>query len=104
MIVSSLLVAIQQARGHVATVTTPISKIVTIIVGYLYVDDTGLYVMSREILSNDDHFQRAHASLDDWGWHLIDTGGGCKAAKSFDHLLNYGFEEGQWYCESLVEG
>jgi hypothetical protein len=103
-IVSSLLVAIQQARGHVATVTTPIIKIVSIIIGYLYVDDMDLYIMSREILTNEDLFCQAQASLDDWGWHLIDTGGGCKAAKSFGHLLNYGFEEGQWYCESLVEG
>jgi len=103
-IVSSLLVAIQRARGHVATVVTPISKLITIIVGYLYVDDTDLYVMSTEILCNDDLFRTAQAALDNWGWHLIDTGGGCKAAKSFGHLLNYGFEEGQWYCESLVEG
>lgn len=103
-IVSSLLVAIQRARGHVATVTTPISRIITIIVGYLYVDDTDLYVMSREVFTNDELFAKAQAALDDWGWHLIDTGGGCKAAKSFGHLLNYGFDEGQWYCESLVEG
>jgi hypothetical protein len=53
--------------------------------------------MSREIFSNDDLFREAQASLDDWG-------GGCKAAKSFGHLLNYGFDEGQWYCKSLVEG
>jgi hypothetical protein len=103
-IVSSLLVAIQRAQGHVATVVTPISKIITIIVGYLYVDDTDLYVMSREIFTNDELFMKAQAALDDWGWHLIDTGGGCKAVKSFGHLLNYGFDEGQWYCESLVEG
>jgi hypothetical protein len=102
--VSSLLVAIQQARGQVATVMTPISKIIIIIVGCLCVDDTDLYVMSREIFSNDDLFLKAQASLDDWGWHLIDTGGGCKAAKSSGHFLNYGFDEGQWYCESLVDG
>lgn len=101
MLVSSLLVAIQRARGHVATVITPITQIITAIVGFLYVDDTSLYPKQAY---KDKCGREAQDLTDDSGWHLIDTGGGCKAIKSSGHLLNYGFDDcGQLHCESLID-
>jgi hypothetical protein len=103
-LVSSLLVKIQRARGHIATVKTPISSIISTIVGFLYVDDCDLYVMNKLIFTNEDLELRAQESLTDWGRSLMASGGGCKPIKSWGYLLNYSWDEnGHWQCESLVE-
>lgn len=48
-VISSMLVEIQHAQGHVAIVITPIMRVVLTVVDFLYVDDTYLYVLSGYI-------------------------------------------------------
>ena len=103
--VSSILVMIQRAQGHLALVTTAISQMVTAIVGFLYVDDTDLYILNCLVRTNEELLQASQASLTDWGSHLMATGGQCKPEKCFGYLVNYSWDEnGNWQTESLVEG
>lgn len=44
-------------------------------------DDNDLYVLIKEIETKHDLVQKAQDATDDWGWHLIETGGRCKAVK-----------------------
>jgi hypothetical protein len=46
-LMSSVLVKLQRAKGHVALVITPISLIISTIVGFLYNDDCDLYVIDN---------------------------------------------------------
>ena len=102
MLLSSLMVAIQHDEGFVATALSPISGLITIIAGLLYVDDTDLYIMDLMLLSNEELLARAQGTLDCWGGSLL--GGGCKPSKCFAYLLNYDWDEnGHWYRESLVD-
>jgi hypothetical protein len=92
-LVSSILVRIQRAKGHVATVIAPIAKIMTRIVGLLYVDDTDLFVLDRIIVVTREQLQqRSQASLTDWGLALIGTGGGAKPEKSWGYLIDYSWD------------
>ena len=103
-LLSSLLVMIQREEGFLATVKTPISNLITTIMGLLYVDDTDLYELDH-LLSNQELLEKAQGALDCWGGSLLGGGGGCKPVKCFAYLLNYDWDaSGQWFCESLVDG
>ena len=103
---SSLLVEIQRARGHVATVVSPITLINSKIVGSLYVDDTDLFVMDELwLLTKEMFLEELQSSLDHWVHRLIGGGGGCKPIKCWAYLIEYKWDDhGQWYCDSLVDG
>lgn len=85
-----MLVEIQRAQGHVATVVTPITRVVSSVVGFLYVDDTDLYILSEYITTADQLMTAAQSSTNDWCEGLFDTGGGAKPEKSFGHLFTIG--------------
>ena len=104
-VISSLLVKIQRSRGHVARIMSPISKLVSDIIGALYVDDSDLYTLSRLLQTPRQLVTAAQQSLTDWGNHLLATGGGCKPEKCFAYMTCYSWDEnGSWHCDSLVEG
>lgn len=66
LLVSSVLVRMQRARGHaVATVISPISKLMSTIVDSLYVDDTVLFVLQEQICSKHDLLVAAQSSITD---------------------------------------
>lgn len=105
LLISSILVKMQRARGHVAKVITPITKVISTIVGSLYVDDTILFVLREDILTRGDLLNEAQAALTDWGGSLIASGGSCKSIKCWAYLVDYNWDDqGQWYCESMVDG
>ena len=105
LVVSSLLVKIHRARGHVATVMSPISKMISKIMGSLFVDDSDLLILDKAIQTPQDLLRAAQASLTDWGSHLMATGGGCKPEKCFGYLSCYSWDDnGSWHCDSLVDG
>lgn len=89
LLVSLVLVKMQRAQEHVATVISPITKLVSSIVGSLYVDDTGLFVLREQIRSKQDLIEAAQSSITDWGEGLIASGGYCKSAKCWAYLLDY---------------
>jgi hypothetical protein len=98
-----MLVEIQRAQGHIATVITPITRVVSSIVGFLYVDDTDLYILREEIVSAQDLLIAAQEATDDWCDGLFDTGGGAKPEKSFGHLFTIEWDDtGDWYYNSLL--
>jgi hypothetical protein len=102
-IISSMLVEIQRAQGHIATVITPITRVVSSIVGFLYVDDTDLYILREEIVSAQDLLIAAQEATDDWCDGLFDTGGGAKPEKSVGHLFTIEWDDtGDWYYNSLL--
>jgi hypothetical protein len=103
-LVSSLLCEIQRAQGHVATVETPITRLVSTIIGFLYVDDTDLYILNHDITTSGDLLAAAQSATDDWCDGLFDTGGGAKAEKSFAHLFTIVWDEdGDWHYNSLLK-
>lgn len=58
-------------RGHIAKVITPITKVISTIVGSLYVDNTILLVLKEDTLNKRDLLVEAQAALTDWGDGLI---------------------------------
>ena len=105
LIVCSVLVNMQRARGHVATVITPITKLISTLVGSMYVDDSDLFTLDASINTDEELWLRTQSSLTDWGHSLLASGGGCKAVKCWSYMINYDWDEnGNWYCYSIVDG
>ena len=84
-ILSALLVLIQRKRGHIATITTPISRIISTVMGLLYVDDTDLFIFDAAIEMPHELWLRSQAALSSWGTLLIGTGGAAKPDKSWSY-------------------
>lgn len=96
-IVSALLVRIQRYRGHVAEIKSPISRLVSTIMGLLYVDDTDLFVLNPDIITIDCLWNRTQVGLTSWGKLLHSTGGGAKPDKSWGYLLAFDWDDtGDW--------
>lgn len=77
---------------------------VSTIIGFLYVDDTDLYILNHDITTSGDLLAAAQSATDDWCDGLFDTGGGAKAEKSFAHLFTIVWDEdGDWHYNSLLK-
>jgi hypothetical protein len=55
----------------------------------LYVDDSDLLHMFKEVMSDDEFLEKVQRATDDWGGIVKATGGSLKPAKCFWYLMSY---------------
>jgi hypothetical protein len=92
---SVVLVNVFKQLNLGAVIQDPITAEIIHSMGALFVDDTNLYTMRKNILDPGELWGQAQLELENWGCLLNATGGALKPEKCFWYLLNYECVDGE---------
>ena len=96
LIISMYLVLLMKEEGHTTTITSPLSGIALVLIGFLFVDDTDLVVLATKNESDTAVYSRLQASITYWNGILRVTGGALKPEKCYWYFARFKWPKGQW--------
>ena len=96
--ISVILIRVLREHGHVVEWTSAISQTVTMLIGFLFVDDTDLIVMGEDATASPETIiQRMQDNITTWYNSLNLSGGALRPDKCSWYLLAYHWKpSGQW--------
>ena len=92
--ISAFLLKALYAQGCFSTISTPISAALSMLVGFLFVDDTDLIIWSNPGESAQDVIQRLQTTINTWQGTLRASGGELKPIKCTWSLLDFQWRGG----------
>jgi hypothetical protein len=96
--VSAFLVLMLHRLGHVARIRSAMSGALFTAAGFLFVDDTDLFVVAKDKDESPEQVNiRMQAAVDAWHGGLRASGGALKPDKCSWCLVSFFWEQGQWF-------
>ena len=96
LVISMYLVLIMKQEGHTTTITSPLSGIALVLIGFLFVDDTDLVVLADKDEPDTSVYSRLQGAINFWNGILRVTGGALKPAKCYWYFARFKWHKGQW--------
>ena len=96
LIISLYLVLLMKEQGHVSTVTSPLSGITLIFIGFLFVDDTDLVVLGKDNENEVQVHNRLQSAINFWNGFLRVSGGSLKPEKCYWYFTRFRWNDGVW--------
>ena len=90
---STIMVNGYKTLGHGAEIYGAWTGDLMKLAALLYVDDSDLLHMFKEVMSDDEFLEKVQRATDDWGGIVKATGGSLKPAKCFWYLMSYKFNK-----------
>ena len=100
LMLSSLMMRVYRQGGHVSTLDSPMSGTPIEFMGEIFVDDTDLLTMLRDVFSVSGILKIAQENLDKWARLLIATGGALNPSKCYWYMILYKCQDGEWEYEN----
>jgi hypothetical protein len=101
--VSAFLVLMLHRLGHVARIWSALSGATFTMAGFLFVDDTDLFVVAKDKEESPEQVTtHMQAAVDAWHGGLRASGGALKPNKCSWCLVSFFWEQGKWFYTSSV--